>query len=77
MKLPAKVFFFCFWFFASSRLWNQIESITSRNGRVWKLISILFSLKQFFFICCTRDLRSNFAYKPNETPVIQRKKKVG
>jgi hypothetical protein len=41
----------------------------------FELISIFFFLKQFFFICCMRDLRSNFAYKPNETPVIQRKKK--
>lgn len=28
-----------------------------------------------FYLSYERDLRSNFAYKPNETPVIQRKKK--
>jgi hypothetical protein len=81
MKLLARIF--CFWFFASSWLLNQIESITHQEMgmfgnpqiRTHFYIYIYIFSEAVFLICRMRDLRSNFPYKPNETPGIQRKKK--
>jgi hypothetical protein len=81
MKLLARIF--CFWFFASSWLLNQIESITHQEMGMFGnpqipthfYIYIYIFSEAVFLICRMRDLRSNFPYKPNETPGIQRKKK--